>query len=181
MSIIKSLACAVFFLVQVTNAELYVDCMAAPGATPEASACTDVRPDVRQDVLDMLDVCTGGLDMEYVKQQARRRQLRSQEEAEEQSKRGLQQCLHTLDYCYNTDLNGGDRMMCCLLGCSQYTYCGSPTGNRKLQEGDVYSEAVLAATAAECTEDFKVLASETEACFGSSEDVFCETIQISIG
>ena len=177
MSIIKSLACAVFFLVQVTNAELYVDCIAAPGATPEASACTDVRPDVRQDVLDMLDVCTGGLDMEYVKQQARRRQLRSREQAEEQSKRELQGC--HLDYCYNTNLNGGDRMMCCMQ-CGD-DYCGAPKSGRRLQEGDDYSGMALAAIAATCTADFKVLASETEACFGSAENVFCETIQILIG
>ena len=179
MSVIKSLVCAVFFLVQVTNAELYVNCMAAPGATPEASECTDVRPHIRQDVLDMLDICTGGLDMGYVEQQARRRQLRSREEAEEQSKRELQ--WYKLDYCFNTNLTGGNRMMCCLLGGNQYSYCGAPNGGRKLQEGEGYDETALVAIAAECTEDFKVLANETEACFGTPADVFCETVQISMG
>jgi hypothetical protein len=174
MPIIKSLVCAVFLLVQVTNAELYVNCMAATAATPEASECTDVRPYVRQDVLDMLDVCTGGLDMGYVEQQARRRQLRSREQAEGQSKRELQ----WLAYCNDPNISGGDRMICCMMGAG---YCGSPTGNRRLQEGDGYSETALAAIAAECTEDFKVLANETEGCFGSSEDVFCETIQVLIG
>ena len=175
--IVKSLVCTVFFLVKVTNAELYVDCMAGPSATPEASECTDVRSDVRQDVLDMLDVCTGGIDMGYVEQHALRRQLRSREQAEEQSKRELGWCS---DYCYQPDLSGGDRMTCCMTGNNGCSYCGSPTDNRRLQAAS-YSEAALAAIAAECTAAFKVLASETEACFGSSEDVFCETIQISIG
>ena len=151
--------------------------MAAPGATPEASECTNVRPDVRQDVLDMLDVCTGGIDMGYVEQLARRRQLRSREQAEEQSKRELAFCPAG---CYDGDLSGGDRMMCCMMGENGCSYCGSPTGDRRLQAAS-YSEAALAAISAECTEDFKVLASDTEACFGSSEDVFCEAIQVSIG
>ena len=176
MSIIKSLVCAVFFLVQVTNAEFYVECIAALGATPEASECTDDRPDVREDVLAMLTDCTGGLNMGYVEQE-RRRHLRSREQAE-QSKRELQ--WWHLDYCYNQNLSGSDRMMCCLLGGNQYSYCGSPTGDRRLQAA-AYNETALAGIAAKCTEEFQVLADETEACFGSSEEVFCETTQVSIG
>ena len=170
MSIIKSLVFAVVFAVQVTNGELYVNCMAAVDAEPNGPSCTQAS----QDVLAMLDVCTG-LDMGFVGGHARRH-LRYREQAK-QSKREL--WYTTLTYCEGTSLNGGDRMMCCMLGDNHYSYCGSPTGNRKLQGSGDYDEAAMAAIAAECTADFKILANENGSCFGSSEEVFCETMQIS--
>ena len=142
------------------------------------SECTNVRPDV----LDMLDICTGCLeDMGYAEQQACCHQLQYCKQAEEQLKRELQ--WYNLAYCFNTNLNGSNYMMCCLVGDNQYNHCGSPNHNQRLQEGDSNSEMAPASTIiAECTDDLKVQAiSETEACFGSAENVFCESVQISIG
>ena len=159
----------------VVQTELYVDCMASPKATPDASECTNARPDIRQDVLDMLDECTG-LDMVYVEQEQARRQLSSRggEEAEEQAKREL---AWYDAYCYGS--SGGKRAMCCLLSLNtNQQYCAAPKGNRRLKEGS-YNQTALATIAAECTGYFKNLAEETPACFGPYREVFCETIQIS--
>jgi hypothetical protein len=174
MAIIKTLACAVLFLVQVTNADFYVNCMAAPYATPDDGCTTDVL----KEVLDLLKGCTE-LDMDYVKL-ARRRLGSGGEQQAGESKRELQD---PDNGCYETNLSGGARMMCCMQTGDKYSYCGSPTSDRReLQEAGYYTEAELAAIAAKCTNNFKVLANEAEdACFGSAEDVFCETIQIVIG
>jgi hypothetical protein len=175
MAIIKTLLCAALFLVQVANADFYVNCMAAPDATPFAAECT---ADVQEEVLTMLDGCTD-LDMGYAELGARR-QLRSGEQAQ-QSKRELQWGF--LDgYCYGMGLSGGARMMCCMQTGNHYSYCGSPMGGRKLQAAGYYNETELTGIASECTAAFQGLATETEGgCYGSADDVFCETIQILMG
>jgi hypothetical protein len=172
MAIIKTLACAILFLVQVTNADFYVNCMAAPDATPD-DGCT---ANVLTEVLDMLKSCADP-DMDYV--ELARRRLASGGEQAGQSKRELQD---PDNGCYSTNLSGGARMMCCMQTGDKYSYCGSPNGRRELHEGGYYTEDELTAIAAGCTEGFKALANETEdACFGSAEEVFCETIQIIVG
>jgi hypothetical protein len=172
MAIIKTLACSVLFLAQVTNADFYVNCMAAPDATPDDGCTSDVLPEV----LNMLQSCTD-LDMSYVGQA--RRHLRSRQQTR-QSKRELQD---PDNGCYETNLSGGARMMCCMQTNDKYSYCGSPTSDRReLQAVGSYSETELSTIAAGCTAAFKILANETEtACYGSAEDVFCETIQVLMG
>jgi hypothetical protein len=183
-SIVKSLVFAVFFVVQVADANFYVNCMAAPDALPDALECTE---EVREDVLAMLHDCTG-LTMDYAGQEeARRRRLGSgQEELSSTTKRDL----WWGNSCWSTNLGAIERMLCCmpwLTGSSNaYSYCGSPmNGNddddrRGLQEED-YDAMSMSAIAAQCTEDFKALANEHDPCFGNPDEVFCETIQVSIG
>jgi hypothetical protein len=179
MSIIKSLVCAVIFVVQAINAELYVNCMAAPDAAPNAADCTD---DVRQEVLDMLGVCTGGLATEYVGPPARRH-LRSGEQPQspreaEQSKRDLQ------DGCRNPNLNEGQRANCCMMNDPDdpYSYCGrSGRDCRRLQLLPALTQSAMTLMAEECTNAFRVLANATNLCFGSPEDVFCKTLEILMG
>jgi hypothetical protein len=178
MTIIKSLVCAVLFVVQVTNAEFYVNCMAAPDATPNATECTDAR----EDVLDMLGVCTGGLAMEYVG--PARRQLRSREQRQtplpeaEQSNRELQ------IGCWSFNLNASQRFMCCWFNDPNdpFSYCGRYGGRRlQLSPAGLLNSTALSVISADCTDAFEVLANANKPCFGTPEDVFCETIQLSIG
>jgi hypothetical protein len=174
MSIIKSLVCAVLFLVQVANADFYVNCMAAPDATPDALECSaDVQ---HAGVLEMLNGCTN-LDMAYVEGMGRRRLL-SPEQAE-QTKRELQD---PDNGCYSPNQSSSYRWFCCYQTQNKYSYCGSPTGDRKLQAAGFYSEAELTDIADTCTAAFNDLATEAAGnCFGSADEVFCETIQILVG
>jgi hypothetical protein len=176
MSIIKSLVCAVLLLVvQVTNAELYVNCISGPDATPDAPECTNIR----ENVLTMLDVCTG-VAMGYVDDgKPERRNLRSREQAEQSKKRELQWSLD--DYCYGIGLSGGGRMICCMQTDNKYSFCGSPLrGRRELQADVDYTQADLADIAAVCSAAFKDLADTNDPpCYGSSGDAFCDAMQIS--
>jgi hypothetical protein len=145
--------------------------MAAPNATPDDGCTTDVL----KEVLDMLKGCTD-LDMDYV--QLARRRLRSRGEQAGQSKRELQ---NPNNGCYATNLSGGGLMMCCMQTGDKYSYCGSPNGRRGLQATGYYTDTELAAITAECTDNFKVLANETEdACFGSAEEVFVRPSRSSL-
>jgi hypothetical protein len=175
MSIIKSLVCAVMFVVQAIDAEPHVNCMAAPDAAPNAADCTD---DVRQEALDVLGVCAGGLATEHVGPPARHR-LRSREQPQtpreaEQTKRDLQ------DGCRNPNLNEGN--------CSMndpndpYSYCGrSGRDCRRLQLSPAPTQSATTLMAEECTNAFRILANATNLCFGSPEDVFCKTLEILMG
>ena len=164
----------------VVQTQLFVDCMASPRATPDAPECAEKRADIHQDVLNVLSTCTG-FDMGYADEQQDSRQLnsRGEEEAEEQSQRELPAFLV---HCFSRNLYAYERMMCCFQSRNTYySYCGAPLGNRRLQEGSYHNETALTTIAAECTDQFKDLAERTPACFGSSKDVFCRTIQVSLG
>jgi hypothetical protein len=211
MSILKSFICAVLFLAHATSGrpELFVNCMAAPDSIPEDKNGCD---NVNRDVLQMLEHCsapTGGVvgyrEMKFVGRlhgytPPTRRLLRSGEQRQiprEQSERRL-------SVCQSTELSAGERMACCMYSGDAYSYCGSPTGGRRvltdtkneigisetplddairrLQE----EEEDLLAITQQCTTAFKALAWEYALqnlthCIGSSADVFCESIQVSVG
>jgi hypothetical protein len=214
MSILKSFICAVLFLAHATSGrpELFVNCMAAPDSIPEDENGCD---NVNRDVLQMLEHCsapTGGVvgyrEMKFVGRlhgytPPTRRLLRSGEQRQiprEQSERRL-------SVCQSTELSAGERMACCMYSGDIYSYCGSPTGNRrvladtkkkiaeeigtsKTPSDDVIrslqDEADMLHITQECTTAFRGLAVEYALqnlthCLGSSADVFCESIQVSVG
>jgi hypothetical protein len=175
MAILKTLVCAVLFLVQVTNADLFVHCMAAMDADPD-SACGE---DLSGEVFSMLSSCSG-----YTMGAAVPESRRLSE--------GERELQDPDNGCYGTNLSGGYQMMCCWQTNNKYSYCGSPQGDRReLQIPStlvdvVVEQAALTTIAANCTTAFVELATVYELadlphCFGTSADVFCKTIEIVLG
>jgi hypothetical protein len=193
MSIIKSLACALLFVVHATNAEIFVNCMADPDARPEGPECTNVK----QEVLDMLSNCTGS-PMQYVGigSEGPPHRLLGSREQEHQTLRGgeveqserdqSERDLQLIDWACFGRLNAGQRMMCCLLGNNGYSFCGEGRLYRRLQE-DALLEPEVASITDQCTDNFKALAEEyvdlqnDGSCLGSPDNVFCETLQVITG
>jgi hypothetical protein len=182
MSIIKSLLGAVLFLVvHATKAEFFVNCMAASDSHPEGEErCTNI--DHR--VLDLLDDCAGS-PMYYVGSHAETpttRFLRSREqehqtprrEDKEQSPERKMQS----NYCYKTNLNPGQQLFCCMYSADYYSYCGSPTGDRRLTSdktaadlnGDLLTldRQAMELISDKCTYDFRKLAKELPECLGKN-------------
>lgn len=200
-------------LAHAARAELYVNCMAAEDSNPLGMGCHSVN----QDVLHMLDYCSAPSDdniqgwkikyvgrlVDYTKPTSTRL-LRSREEHQLQNHRREQSEERDLKsscgYCCHTGLSAGGRMACCLYGGNQYSYCGSPTGDRRLAstkniiaeeidtsetplDATIMLEADMAAITKQCTKDFKNLAKEYAHnsfphCIGSFQNVFCQTVQV---
>lgn len=105
------------------------------------------------------------------------------------------------DYCWNTGLDAGQRTACCMFGANAYSYCASsPTDEtRRLADTtriaeDIPSrrlelnETVMGLITERCTMAFQKLAEDYATppknishCLGSSDEVFCESIQIFVG
>ena len=178
--------------------------MAAEDSNPLGVGCGSVN----QKVLNMLDSCSEpdgniqGWKMKYVGRLVdytktsirllRSRERRQTPREEHQSERELTSC----GYCCDSHLNAGERMACCLYGGNQHSYCGSPTGSRRLADTNktveeigisetplLLEEADMATITKQCTKDFKDLAKEYARagypkCIGSFNDVFCQTVQV---
>jgi hypothetical protein len=176
MAIIKTLACAVLFLVQVTNADFYVHCLASRYADPD-SACVDLSGQV----FSMMSSCTSSTIIDATMGNA----LTGGSRRLGEPRRELQD---PDNGCYETNLSGGAQMMCCMQTDDKYSYCGSPTTDdrRQLQIGGICEQAVPSTIASDCTTAFKALASEYDVaglshCFGPPEDAHCRTIDIFLG
>ena len=174
MAIIKNLVCVLLFVAQVTDAEFYVNCLASPNAEPDAllGGCNTL---VRQEVLIMLDICTG-VDMNYDMPVRRLLESPEQRQIPGESKRELYSC-------YDNDLSSGQKMMCCMQRHDDYSYCGSPSGNRRLEDK---SEVEMCALYSEqCTTAFQALADvyatvSLAHCLGPSDEVFCRCFTAEI-
>lgn len=196
MSIIKSLVCAVLLILHATNAEFFVNCLAAPEAVPEAAlGCADVN----KRVLDLLDDCSGS-PMYYVGSHAETppaRHLRSREGErettpreevqvqvqEQSSERKLQ------GYCYSTNLNPGQQLFCCMYSANYYSYCASPTsGDRRLTKDKTAAdldgtlavdEQAMERISNKCTNDFRKLARELPQCLGTDwGNLYCKSFVV---
>jgi hypothetical protein len=155
------------FVAHVTNAEFCVNCLASPDAEPDAllGGC---NASVRQEVLIVLDICTG-LAMDHVVPACRLGSPERRQNSDGESKRKLQSCA-------DTDLNSGNQMMRCMQDDS-FLCCGSPSsGGRRLEDT---SEADTRALHSErCTAAFQALADARATvglarCLGPSDEVFC--------
>jgi hypothetical protein len=183
MAIIKTLACAVLFLVQVTNADFYLHCMGSPSpndANPD-SACGDISGEVFSMMSDctastITDATMGDVFPASRRLGGTRRELQDPDNG-----------------CYGTNLSGGYQMMCCMQTDDKYSYCGSPTTDdrRQLQittnlVDGICEQGALSTIATDCTTAFKALATGYDNathihCFGPPAVVFCRTIDIFLG
>jgi hypothetical protein len=198
MSFIKSLVCAVLFVVHATNAEFFVNCMASPQARPEMEPEKCMK--IKEKVLEVLGACSGS-PLRYVGSQTlpTNRFLRSREEQELQTPRWAEEdeehpTQRKLTDCFSTNLNSSQQAVCCMQSGGYYSYCGSPTGDeRRLQDGsDLMTAAdmdvndlvplrqkALERIATACTKRFRKLATNFPECLGTDPDeLFCKTFVI---
>lgn len=187
--------CAVLLIVHATNAEFFVNCVAAPDADPEAVlGCTNLN----SMILNLLDDCAGS-PMYYVgshaetpptrllrsREEEHRQTMPRQQEEEGQSERELEET----HLCDSPNLNPGKQLFCCLSPVNYYSYCVSPSGGRRLTKdntaadlnGDLLEldEKALEHISNKCSTDFRKLAKEFPQCLGADEkNLFCKSFVV---